>query len=74
MVIYWEELHVYFTRFSLGILEAVKKSLGVLKLVKVKLNKNMSDDAAQKISLIATGVMLAVGIFLFIFGAIQGVA
>ena len=43
-------------------------------MVKMKLNKNMSDAAAAKISLIAAGVMLAVGIFLFIFGAIQGAA
>ncbi len=40
----------------------------------MKLNKNMSDDAAAKISLIAAVIMLAVGIFLFIFGAIQGAA
>jgi len=40
----------------------------------MKINKNMSDDAAVKISLIAAGVVLAVGIFLFIFGAIQGAA
>ena len=47
---------------------------GVIKLVKMKLNKNMSGDAAAKISLVAAGVVLAVGIFLFIFGAIQGIA
>ena len=51
-----------------------KKSPGLLKLVKMKLNKNMSDDAAAKLSLIAAGVVLAVGIFLFTFGAIQGAA
>ncbi len=52
----------------------IKKSPGLLKLVKVKLNKNMSDTAAVKISLVAAGVVLAAGIFLFIFGAIQGAA
>jgi len=60
--------------FFVGYFGGIKKSPGVLKLVKMKLNKNMIDDAAVKISLIAAGVMLAVGIFLFIFGAIQGVA
>ncbi len=74
MVIYWEELHVYFMRFRSDILEALKKSPGVLKLIKMKLNKNMSDDAAAKICLIWAGVILVVGIFLFILGAIQGAA
>jgi hypothetical protein len=40
----------------------------------MKLIKNMSDDAAAIISLVAAGVVLAAGIFLFIFGAIQGAA
>jgi len=43
-------------------------------MVKMKINKNMSDDAAAKFCLIWSGVILAVGIFLFIFGAIQGAA
>ena len=57
-----------------GYFGGIKKSPGLIRLVKMKLNKNMSDDAAAKISLIAAGVMLAVGIFLFIFGAIRGAA
>ncbi len=57
-----------------GYFGGIKKSPGLLKLVKMKLSKNMSDDAAAKISLIAAGVMLVGGIFLFIFGAIQGAA
>ena len=57
-----------------GYLGGIKKSVGFLKLVKMKLNKNMSDDAAARISLIAAGVVLAVGIFLFVFGGIQGTA
>ena len=57
-----------------GYFGGIKKSPGLLKLVKMKLNKNMSDDAAAIISLVAAGVMLAAGIFLFIFGAIQGAA
>jgi len=30
LVIYWEELHVYFKRFSLGILEELKNHLDYL--------------------------------------------
>ena len=57
-----------------GYFGGIKKSPGLLKLVKMKLNKNMSDAAAAKISLVAAGVMLAAGIFLFIFGAMHGAA
>ncbi len=57
-----------------GYFGGIKKSPGLLKLVKMKLNKNMSDDAAAKISLVAAGVMLAGGVFLFIFGAIKSTA
>ena len=57
-----------------GYFGGIKKSPGLLKIVKMKLNKNVSDAAAAKISFVAVGVMLAVGIFLFIFGAIQGAA
>ena len=57
-----------------GYFGGIKKSPGLLKLVKMKLNKNMSDGAAAIISLIAAGVMLAIGIFLFIFGGIQSTA
>jgi len=60
--------------FLVGYFGGIKKSPGLLKLVKMKLNKKMSDDAAAKTSLIAAGVVLAIGIFLFIFGAIQGAA
>ena len=57
-----------------GYFGGIKKSPGLLKLVKMKLNKNLSDDAAAIISLVAAGVVLAVGIFLFVFGVIQGAA
>ena len=57
-----------------GYFEGIKKSPGLLKLVKMKLNKNMSDDAAAKFCLIWSVVILAVGIFMFVFGAIQGAA
>ena len=55
-----------------GYFGGIKKSPRLIKLVKMKLNKNMSDAVAARISLIAAGVVLALGIFLFIFGAIQG--
>ncbi len=47
----------------------VKKAPGLLKLVKMKINKKMSDEAAARISMIAAIVVLALGIFLFILGA-----
>lgn len=50
----------------------VKKSPGFLKLVKMKINKNMSDEAAVKISIGAAIVVGLFGIFCFVFGAIQG--
>ncbi len=54
-----------------GYFGGVKRAPGLLKLVKMKINKKMSDDAAVKISWIAAIVVLALGIFLFVFGAIQ---
>jgi hypothetical protein len=57
-----------------GYFGGIKKSPGLLRLVKMKLNKNMKDATAAIICLIAAGVVLAVGMFLFIFGAIQGTA
>ena len=56
-----------------GYFGGIKKSPRLLKLVKMKLNKKMSDATAAKIAMIAAVVALAVGIFLFIFGAIQGI-
>ncbi|MFC1980090.1 hypothetical protein ACFLVS_04475 [Chloroflexota bacterium] len=47
----------------------IKKSPGLFKLVKMKINKNMSDDAAVKFYLIAAVIVLVGGVFLFIFGA-----
>jgi hypothetical protein len=55
-----------------GYFGGIKKSPGFLRLVKMKLNKKMSDVSAARICLIAAGVVLAGGIFLFIFGAILG--
>lgn len=45
---------------------AYKKSPGLIKLVKMKLGKNMSDESAIKTSYIASAVILVAGIVLFI--------
>ena len=56
---------------GVGYFGGIKKSPGLLKLVKMKLNKNMKDETAVKICIWAAGVVGAVGIALFIFGASQ---
>lgn len=53
-----------------GFFGGIKKSPGLLKLVKMKLNKNMKDETAAKICLVMSIIVLAGGIFLFIYGAI----
>jgi len=58
---------IYF--MGVGYFGGIKRSPGLLKLVKMKLNKNMSDDTAVIICKVAAVVVLAAGIFLFIFGA-----
>ena len=55
-----------------GYFGGIKKSPRLLKMTKMKLNKNISDATAAKICLIVPEVVLAVGIFLLVFGAIQG--
>ncbi|MFC2069230.1 hypothetical protein ACFLTP_09545 [Chloroflexota bacterium] len=55
-----------------GYFGGINKSPRFLKLVKMKINKNMSDNTAVKISLVAAFVVLAGGVFLFIFGVVQG--
>lgn len=50
----------------------IKKNVWLLKMVKMKLSKKMSDNTAAKISLGFGLVIGAVGVFLLIFGAIQG--
>ena len=57
---------------AVGYFGWMKKSPGLLKIVKLKLNKNMSDETAAKICLGASIVVLALGIFLFVFGAVKG--
>lgn len=53
-----------------GFFGGIKKSPGLLKLVKMKLNKNMKDETAAKICLVMSIIVLAGGIFLFIYGGI----
>ena len=55
-----------------GYFGGIKKTPGLLKLVKMKLGKNMSDDRAAKICLVAAIVVLLVGVFLFIYGGVAG--
>lgn len=50
---------------------ALKKSPGFIKLVKMKLGKNISDKTAVTASLVMAGVVGAVGMVLFIIGAVR---
>ena len=53
-----------------GYFGGIKKSPGLLKLVKMKVNKNMEDATAVKICIVMSIIMLAVGIFFFIYGGV----
>ena len=53
-----------------GYFGGIKKSPGLLKLVKMKLGKGMADDKAAKICIVMAIIMLAVGIFLFVYGGV----
>ena len=53
-----------------GYFGGIKKSPGLLKIVKMKLGKKMKDETAAKVCLVMAIVVLAVGIFLFIYGGI----
>jgi len=48
---------------------AIKRPPTIIRLVKKKLNKNMSDNAAAIISYVFASIVLAGGIVLFILGA-----
>jgi hypothetical protein len=52
-----------------GYFGGLKHTPWILKQVKLKLGKKMTDDRAAKIALIFSALMGAVGIFLLIFGA-----
>lgn len=53
-----------------GYFGGIKKSPGLLKLVKMKVNKNMAETSAVKICIVMAIVMLAVGIFFFVYGGV----
>lgn len=53
-----------------GYFGGIKKSAGLIKIVKMKLGKKMKDETASKICLVMALVVLAVGIFLFIYGGL----
>ena len=55
-----------------GYFGGIKKAPGLLKLVKMKLGKSMSDESAAKVCLIASIVVLIAGIFLFVYGGLAG--
>ena len=55
-----------------GYFGGIKKAPGLLKMVKMKLGKNMADDTAARICLVASIVVLILGIFLFVYGGITG--
>jgi len=54
---------------GVGYFGGIKKSPGLLKLVKMKLNKNMSDKTAAIICLVFGLIIGALGVFLLVFGA-----
>lgn len=54
-----------------GYFGGIKHAPGLLKLVKMKLNKNMRDATAVKICQVAAIVVLVGGILLFVLGAIN---
>jgi len=49
---------------------AVKKTPGLLKLVKMKINKKMSDEAAVKVCAWFSVIIGLVGVFLLVYGGI----
>ena len=53
-----------------GYFGGIKKSPGLIKIVKMKLGKKMKDETAAKICLVMAIIVLAVGIFLFVYGGL----
>lgn len=52
-----------------GYFGGIKRTPGLIKIIKLKLGKKMSDDTAAKIALYFSLLIGAVGIFLLVFGA-----
>lgn len=54
---------------GVGFFGGIKRNKTILRLAKMKINKNMSDKNAAMLCLIFGGLLGAIGIFLLIFGA-----
>lgn len=54
---------------GVGFFGGIKRNKTILRLTKMKINKNMTDDKAAILDLVAGGLFGSVGIFLLIFGA-----
>ena len=50
---------------------ALRKSPGLIKLVKLKLSNKISDATAIRIALVMAGIFGLAGIIFFIFGVVQ---
>lgn len=50
----------------------IKKTPWLIKMVKLKLGKNMKDETAATVCVVFAGIIGAAGIFLLVFGALQG--
>lgn len=55
-----------------GYFGGIAKKPGMLKLVKAKLGKNMKDQTAANWCIGMSIFMIALGVFLIVFGFIQG--
>ncbi len=50
---------------------AIKRPPSIIKMIKKKLNKNMSDDAAVVVSYVFASIALIGGIVLFVLAAVK---
>ena len=50
---------------------AIKRPPAIIRLIKKKLNKNMSDDAAVIVSYVFASIALSGGIVLFVLAAVK---
>ncbi len=55
--------------FLVGYFGGIKRTPWVLKQVKLKLGKGMTDQKAAMLALVFSGLMGVVGVFLLVFGA-----
>ena len=50
---------------------ALKRNPGLLKIVKMKLGKNMTDEKARTVTLVFAGIVGVAGIVFFVLAAMQ---